>query len=522
MSDYDVIIAGGSHNGLACGAYLSLYGLKVLVAERNPWVGGGAVTEEIVMPGFKHDLFSSSHIFIHMNPCFTRELRPELEKHGLEYLWAEDEITGHPYAEGPGIVLYKDLDKTVESIAEYSARDARTYRQIVEDFDEIKDGFTKAIFSPPIPPSLQPAAMENSPEGLRRLREFQLSLRAFTEEKFENKYVRSMILGWSLAPHTRPDQEGMGGGFYVMVPSIHYFGQAIPKGGSQELPNSMVRLIESKGGKVLNNATINKLIINRDECLGFQLEDGAEITAKHGVVTALDPKQTFLRLIEPGNLSDTFLNLVQNFKYSEHGICRVHYALNEAPEFKSDILNGVPFHRIFGTVDEIRQQFAELELHQLPTQPCLIFVNWTLRDPSRAPEGKHTLSLDTVVPAKIHDGRQWDEVKEDYAGVMLEQAQKYTTNLDDNNILGYAIHTPEDLFRYNRSFINGCPTGGERTIAQWGYFRPFPGYSQYKSPIKKLYMTGPACHPGNGISAMGTITANVILRDLKLKAPSEV
>ena len=208
MSDYDVIIAGGSHNGLACGAYLSLYGLKVLVAERNPWVGGGAVTEEIVMPGFKHDLFSSSHIFIHMNPCFTRELKPELEKHGLEYLWAEDEITGHPYAEGPGIVLYKDLGKTVESITEYSARDARTYRQIVEDFDEIKDGFTKAIFSPPIPPSLQPAAMENSPEGLRRLREFQLSLRAFTEEKFENKYVRSMILGWSLAHIQGPTRKG--------------------------------------------------------------------------------------------------------------------------------------------------------------------------------------------------------------------------------------------------------------------------------------------------------------------------
>ena len=289
-----------------------------------------------------------------------------------------------PMPKVPASCYNKDLGKTVESIAEYSARDARTYRQIVEDFDEIKDGFTKAIFSPPIPPSLQPAAMENSPEGLRRLREFQLSLRAFTEEKFENKYVRSMILGWSLAPHTRPDQEGMGGGFYVMVPSIHYFGQAIPRGGSQELPNSMVRLIEGMGGKVLNNATINKFIINRGECLGFQLEDGTEITAKQGVVTALDPKQTFLRLIEPENLSDTFLNLVQNFKYSEHGICRVHYALNEAPRFKSDILNGVPFHRIFGTVDEIRQQFAELELHQLPTKPCLIFVNWTLRDPGRA------------------------------------------------------------------------------------------------------------------------------------------
>lgn len=517
MSDYDIIIAGGSHNGLACAAYLSLYGLKVFVAERNAWVGGGAVTEEVAVPGFKHDLFSSSHIFIHMNPDFTAELKPELEKHGLEYLWAEDAITGHPYAEGPGIVLYRDLEKTVDSIAEYSARDAQTYRQIVEDFVEIKDGFAKAIFSPPVQPSLQPAAMENSPEGLRRLREFQLSLRAFTEEKFENEYVRSMILGWSLAPHTRPDQEGMGGGFYVMVPSVHYYGQAIPKGGSQQLPLSMVRFIESKGGKVITNATVNKFIVAEGECKGIQLEDGTEITAKKGVVNALDPKQAFLKLVDEGVLDSSFKKLVENFKYSDHGIARVHYALNEAPKFKSEILNGVPFHRIFGTVDEIRRQFAELELHQLPTKPCLVFVNWTLRDPSRAPEGKHTLSIDTVVPAKLSDGRQWNDVKEEFAKVMLGHAQQHITNLDDSNILGYAIHTPEDLYRYNRSFVNGCPTGGERTLAQWGYFRPFPGYSQYKSPLKRLYMTGPACHPGNGISAMGTVTANVILRDLGLK-----
>lgn len=514
MSDFDVIVAGGSHNGLACASLLAVKGLKILVLERNPWVGGGAVTQEIVAPGFKHDLFSSSHIFIHMNPDFNQHLRGELETHGLKYLWAEDKITGHPFDDGSGVVLYKDVDKTCDSIARHSKADAATYRRIVDEFGEIRDGFIRGVFSPPNQPSLQAAAMEKSPEGMRRLREFNLSARAFVEEKFESEAIRAMILGWSLAPHTRPDQEGMGAGFYVMVPSVHHYGQAIPQGGSQQLPLSMMRLIQARGGMVVTGADIAQFIIADGQCKGVRTVDGTEYLARHGVVTALDPKQTFLRLIDEKHLGGDFLRTVNNFKYSDHGIARIHLALNEQPRFRNETLDSIPFHRFFGSVDKIRHQFAEVELGNLPSEPCLIYVNWTLRDPTRAPEGKHTLSLDTVVPSKLRSGERWDDVKEAFGETMLDEVRKHVVNLDDNNIIGSVVHTPEDLFRHNRSFVNGCPTGGERTLAQWGAFRPFAGYSQYKSPIRRLYMTGPHCHPGNGISAMGTIAANVILRDV--------
>ena len=118
MADYDVIIAGGGHNGLICAAVLVGSGLKVLVLERNDWVGGGALTRELTLPGFKHDPFGSSHVWIHLNPAFQR-LRPELEKHGLKYIWSDDHITGHPNKyEGQGIIVYKDVDKTCDTIAE--------------------------------------------------------------------------------------------------------------------------------------------------------------------------------------------------------------------------------------------------------------------------------------------------------------------------------------------------------------------------------------------------------------------
>ncbi len=125
MQEFDVVVAGGGVNGLSCACTLARAGLKVCVVEGNDWVGGGAVTREVTAPGFKNDLYGSSHVWIHCNPDF-QEIKKELEGYGLKYLWSEDHITGHPdRSGGPGIVIYRSIDKTVESIARYSEADAQ-------------------------------------------------------------------------------------------------------------------------------------------------------------------------------------------------------------------------------------------------------------------------------------------------------------------------------------------------------------------------------------------------------------
>ena len=146
MADYDVIIAGGGHNGLACGAILAREGFSVLVVERNPWLGGCVATREVTLPGFRHDMYGSSHVWIHLNEEFNK-LKPELAQFGLEYIWADDHITGHPNHDGPGMIVYKDVGKTVESIAQYSREDARRYQEIYDGFLEIKDGVIANMFS---------------------------------------------------------------------------------------------------------------------------------------------------------------------------------------------------------------------------------------------------------------------------------------------------------------------------------------------------------------------------------------
>ncbi len=516
MSDFDIVIAGGGHNALICACVLAKNGLKVAVIERNDWVGGGVLTREVTLPGFKHDLFGSSHVWIHLNPDF-KHIRPELEKHGLKYIWSEDHITGHPNKyEGDGIVVYKDIDKTCDTIAAYSKSDAKRYREIYEEFGEIQDGVTKSMFSPPAPPSYMYQGLENNPEGMNRLRDFQLSSRQFTLENFENDHVRAFILGWAMAPQTLPDQLGTAAGFYVMIPSIHYYGQSIPEGGSGMLSESMRAYLESMGGVVQTGATVSKFIVDGGECRGLRLADGTDILARQGVISALDPFQTYLSGFEEGVLPSEFTQMVRNFKFGDVTIARVHYALNEAPKFKNGTdMDKTAFQRIFGSVADIDRQYSEMARGLAPSDPFLWTAAWTTMDPTRAPDGKHTLIMDTFVPVDLANGADWEEIAPGYIrDKLLGQLRNFTTNMTDDNILAEYVESGPSLARANLCFYKGVTTGGERTLAQLGAFRPFPNYADYRGPVKKFYMTGPSCHPGGGISGMGTITANEILRDL--------
>ena len=517
---FDIVIAGAGVNGLACGALLAKEGLSVAVVERNNWIGGGAVTREVTLPGFKHDLFGSSHVWIHINRDFKESLQPELSKFGLNYLYQEDHITGHPDRNGgPGIVIYKSIEKTCESIAQYSKKDADRYHAIYTDFHMIRDGVIKNFFSPPQPPSTMARALETSHDGLARLQEFSLSARAWVDYNFENDFIKAVMLNWALAPQILPEQEGAGQSFYVMIPSIHDFGQAIPEGGSQMLPEALRGFIESKGGVVMTGTTVDQIIIADDRAQGLKLSDGQIISAKRAMVSSLDPKQTFQRLVDQKHLNDDFTEKVNRFSFGKVTICRVHLALSEPPKFNNgDEMNRCAFHRIVDSPEQMIKFYGEIAMGVPPTDPFLWSACWTLVDPTRAPEGKHTLIFDTFVSNWLADGRKWQDIGEEYANnVLLKKLQQYAPNINEDTILGTYVETQESLEAANRSFVDGTTNGGERIAAQLGYFRPFPGYAHYRSPIKDLYMTGPHCHPGGGISAMGTITARVILNDMGIK-----
>ena len=176
------------------------------------------------------------------------------------------------------------------------------------------------------------------------------------------------------------------------------------------------------------------------------------------------------------------------------------------------------FHRIVDSVEQMIGFYAEIAMGVPPTDPFLWSACWTLLDGSRAPAGKHTLIFDTFVSNWLADGRTWAEVQDEYAWkVLLPKLQQYAPNINESTILGHSVDSRESLEAANPCFVDGTTQGGERIASQLGYFRPFPGYAHYRSPVKDLYMTGPHCHPGGGISGMGTITARVMLDDMGIR-----
>ncbi|ABQ68059.1 FAD dependent oxidoreductase [Rhizorhabdus wittichii RW1] len=522
MSDFDVVIAGGGVNALACAATLARWNLSVCVVERNANVGGGAITEEVTLPGFKHDLYGSSHVWIQCNEDF-KAIQPDLERYGLKYIEPKDHITGHPDRNGgPGIVIHKDIDRTCDSIAAYSRADAARYRRVYEDFEQVREGFVKAFFSPPAPPSALPRALETNEPGLRRLREFSMSARAWVETNFENDFIKAVMLNWALAPQILPDQEGAGQSFYIMIPAIHYYGQAIPEGGSMELPKAMARYVEAHGGKVLTNASVSEIIVENGRAAGLRLEDGRTVRGRRATVSALDPKQTFLRLLGEDRLNPDFAAMVKGYSFGKISICRAQLALAEEPRFlNGEAMSAAPFHRIVDSMEQMTRFYAEIAMGIPPSDPFLWSACWTKLDPSRAPEGKHTLIFDTYVSNWLADGRTWNDIAEDYyAKTLLPKLQQYAPNIAGDVILGKYLQHRGTLETANLSFVEGTTNGGERIAAQLGSFRPFPGYAHYRAPVRDLYMTGPHCHPGGAISAMGTITARVMLDDMGI-APAD-
>ena len=252
MQRFDVVVAGGGVNALAC-AHGAGTGRPAVYAWWNETLGGRRRRHP---RGDAARLQARSVRLLARLDSLQSRLPRDQEGAGeamaSKYIWSEDRITGHPDRRGgPGIVIYRSIDKTVESIARYSEKDAARYRRVHDDFTLIRDGFLKAFFSPPAPPSLMAQAMERSREGLKRLREFSLSALSWVEQNFENDFVRAVMLNWALAPQILPEQEGAGQSFYIMIPAVHVFGQSIPRGGSQQLPLAMVRYIEAHGGSVI-------------------------------------------------------------------------------------------------------------------------------------------------------------------------------------------------------------------------------------------------------------------------------
>jgi len=521
-SKYGAIIIGGGHNGLVNAAYLARAGKKVLVLERRHLVGGAAVTEE-VFPGFKFSV--CSYVVSLLRPEIIRDL--DLPRHGLEILPLDGTFT--PMPNGDHLWRVNDHAKTRREIARHSRVDAEAYDEYGQAMMKMAQ-FVKPILSM-TPPNLAKLSM-------RDLQKLRFLARRFQSLPADDKYNQIQLMTMSAADFldqwfetdvlkATMSASGIIGTFlgvrspgtaYVLL--HHYMGEidgafrswGYARGGTGAISNAIADAAREAGVEIRTKASVARILVKGGRASGVVLENGDEISADL-VSSSVDPNLTFLKMIEPQLLPQDFIEEVRRYKFRGSS-GKVNLALDALPDFKC--MPGVGAHlrgaiSISPSVDYMERAYDEAKYGDFSKRPYIDIVIPSLTDPSVAPPGKHVLSCFVqYAPYKLKHGT-WDEKREAFGDTVINTIAEYAPNIK-SIIVGRQIVTPLDLER-EWGLTEGNIFQGELSLEQLFFLRPVPGWAQYRTPIKNLYMCGSATHPGGGImGAPGRLAAMEILK----------
>jgi phytoene dehydrogenase-like protein len=523
-SKYDAIVIGGGHNGLITAAYLAKAGKDVLVLERRHLVGGASVTEEI-FPGFKYSVFS--YVVSLLRPDIVRDL--QLTRHGLTILPLESTLTPLP----SGDYLYRDGDhyRTLRDIARHSPRDAEAY----DDYGRSMYFMAKAVkyilgIMPPDPTSFNPKdwlGLAGLARHMLKLDEEQMYLLAklmtmsaadFLDQWFECDPLKatmsaSGIIGTFLGPRSP-------GTAYVLL--HHYMGEidgafrawGFAKGGTGGIADAIARSAEALGAKIRCNAAVEEVIVKDGRAVGVALENGDELRADV-VVSSLDPKLTFLKLVDPAQLPDHLVEAIRKFDIRGSS-GKVNLALDRLPELAC---MPEPGRHLAGaisispSIDYLERAYDDAKYGAFSRRPYIDTIIPSLIDPGMAPPGKHVMSCFVqYAPYELQEGEWTDEKREAFGDAVIDTLSEYIPNLREI-ILHRQVLTPVDIER-----IIGISQGnifhGELSLSQLFFLRPAAGYAKYRTPIRGYYQCGSGTHPGGGImGAPGKLAAMEILKD---------
>jgi phytoene dehydrogenase-like protein len=527
---YDAIVIGGGHNGLTAAAYLARAGRKVLVLERRHLVGGAAVTEE-VFPGFRFSV--CSYVVSLLRPEIIRDL--DLPRHGLEILPLDGTFT--PMPDGDHLWRVNDHAKTRREIARHSRLDAEAYDEYGMAMVEMAR-FVKPILNmtPPDPLSLSPRELVKLLFLGRRFRGLadmdrynQVQLMTMSAADFLDQWFETDVLKATMAA------SGIIGTFlgvrspgtaYVLL--HHYMGEidgafrswGFARGGTGAISNAIAAAAREAGAEIRTEAPVARITVTGGQASGVVLANGDELAAGL-VLSSVDPNLTFLKFIDSKELPGEFLDEVRRYKFRGSS-GKVNLALDGLPNFTCMPGEG-PHLRgaisISPGVDYMERAYDQAKYGEFSRRPYMDMVIPTLTDTSIAPPGKHILSC-FVQYAPYHlrgagpQSGDWDQQRDAFGDTVIDTIAEYAPNIRDI-ILHRQVLTPLDLER-DFGLTEGNIFQGELTLEQLFFSRPVPGWAQYTTPIRNLWMCGSATHPGGGI--MGAPARNCALRILGQKA----
>ena len=526
MKHYDAIVIGAGHNGLTNAAYLAKSGLDVLVVERNPYIGGATVSREL-HPGWLYS--NCSYVCSLLRPEIARDL--ELPRHGLQIV---------PYGGGVTFMQngdyfgnYADHERQHREIARHSKRDANAYDRFQADVTKQTRLIRPFLMrTPPDPTSFKPrdikellylakAFTDLGEETLAdTFRFWTMSIGDFLDEYFETDVFKahlagSGIIGTALGVYSP-------GTAYVLL--HHYMGDVdgtigawgFARGGMGAVSGALAKAFQAYGGEIRVAAEVDQIIVANGRAKGVALVGGEEVHADI-VVSNLDPKRTFTKIMAASDLPADVVTRAKNFKIRGSS-GKLNIALDGLPTFTgidpaSELM--ISDMHILDSMERLERAYDDWKNGTWSQDPYVDMLIPTQVDPTMAPPGKHMMSVFVqYVPPTLATGDWTDADRDAFGKTVIDQISKYSPDFKDL-ILDAEVRTPREL-EDEVGLTEGNIFQGELTFDQLLFNRPFPGYAQYRGPVRGMYLCGSGTHPGGGVmAAPGANAAREIFRDLR-------
>lgn len=528
MKRYDAIVIGAGHNGLANAAYLARAGLDVVVLEKNDYIGGAAVSRELV-EGWWYS--NCSYVCSMMRQAIHRDL--DLSRHGLMLV---------PYLgtvnfglNGQVMLDYTDEDAAHNELKRLSPHDADAMHRLHADLNRYSQLIRKTLLrTPPDPVSpgirdvqeLLFLAREFWTLGEREIYEyirfFTMSAAEFLDGYFEHPLIKAAmatpgIIGTALGVESP-------GSAYILL--HHVMGDVdgsigawgLARGGMGAISKAIASALQAEGGEIRTEAPVARVKVRGGRATGVVLENGDEIDARI-VVSNLDAKRTFTKIIDERDLPEDIVRRARNFKIRGSS-GKVNIALSGLPKW-----TGVPDNRyvnrggqaFIGDMETLERAYDCWKRGRWSDDPFIESVIPSAWDPTVAPPGSHWMSnFIQYCPPELADGPWTPEKRDAFGQTVIDKIERHSPGFQDL-IVHMEVRTPHEI-ENEVGLTQGNIFQGELTIDQLLFNRPFPGYAKYRMPLKNLYMCGSSTHPGGGVSAAcGANAAREILADLKLK-----
>jgi phytoene dehydrogenase-like protein len=526
-ASYDAIIVGGGHNGLVCAAYLARAGRRVLVLEARELVGGCAVTEEI-WPGYR--VSTAAYLSSLLQEKVARDL--ELERFGYR-VDAKDPAFFSPFPDGRHLFMWQDRARTLAEIAKFSVKDAEAYPRYEAHLEKLAAVAESLLLT--TPPEFPPRRLGDFVDYLKlmgRLRGlsrteivglvkvFTQSAADFLDAWFESEELKvTLATDGVIGANGGPRSPGTA---YILL--HHCMGGVggvrglwgFVRGGMGAISEAMAASARSKGAEIRVNSAVEKLLVREGHTTGVALKSGEEISGRI-VVSNLDPKQTFLKLIGEADLPGEFLDGIRKFR-TEGTSLKMNLALRGLPEFSALPSSGqpAPQHRatmhICPSIEYVERAWDDAKYGRPSRSPLIEMTIPTMYDPSLAPPDRHIMGIFLQYAPYSLKETTWDAEREPYAERVLDVIEEYCPNIR-SIIVERQTLTPLDLER-RFGITGGNIFHGEMSLDQMFVMRPLAGWARYRTPVRGLYLCGSGAHPGGGMmGAPGHNAAREILRD---------